>query len=154
MAFNYDYLRIFIKENYGTINKFAEFLGIGTTQIYERLGNRVPFTQKEIDKVANESKAEPLPPRKLRGGEIKLKTPLQTHMENKSKEGKQININSVKEYTVKIKVDTTELDCAIKKIKRLNKLVTKNKLPRVTISTHGNLDEKKIIELLGKYQWK
>ena len=37
----------------------------------------------------------------------------------------QININSVKEYTVKIKVDTTELDCAIKKLKRLNKLVTK-----------------------------
>lgn len=65
MAFNYDYLRIFIKENYGTINKFAEFLGIGTTQIYERLGNRVPFTQKEIDKVANESKAEPLPPQEI-----------------------------------------------------------------------------------------
>lgn len=75
-------------------------------------------------------------------------------MENKSEEGKHININSVKEYIVKIKVDTTELDCAIKKLKRLNKLVTKNKLPRVTISTHGNLDEKKIIELLGKYQWK
>lgn len=56
--------------------------------------------------------------------------------------------------TVKIKVDTTELDCAIKKLKRLNKLVKKNKLPRVTISTHGNLDEKKIIELLDKYQWK
>lgn len=62
MAFNYDYLRKFIKENYGTITKFAEFLGIGRTQIYERLGNRVPFTQKEIDKVANESKSEPLPP--------------------------------------------------------------------------------------------
>lgn len=91
---------------------------------------------------------------KIVRGEIKLKTPLQTHMENKSEEGKHININSVKEYTVKIKVDTTELDCAIKKLKRLNKLVTKNKLPRVTISTHGNLDEKKIIELLGKYQWK
>nr|DAS29886.1 MAG TPA: hypothetical protein [Caudoviricetes sp.] len=87
-------------------------------------------------------------------GEIKLKTPLQTHMENKSEEEEQTNINSVKEYTVKIKVDTTELDCAIKKLKRLNKIVTKNKLPRVTISTHGNLDEKKIIELLGKYQWK
>lgn len=87
-------------------------------------------------------------------GEIKLKTPLQTHMENKPEEGKKININSVKEYTLKIKVDTTELDCAIKKIKRLNKLVTKNKLPRVTISTHGNLDEKKIIELLGNCQWK
>lgn len=87
-------------------------------------------------------------------GEIKLKTPLQRHMENKSADRAQTNIHSVKEYTVKIKVDTTELDCAIKKLKRLNKLVKKNKLPRVTISTHGNLDEKKIIELLGKYQWK
>lgn len=87
-------------------------------------------------------------------GEIKLKTPLQTYVGNKLEEGKHINTKSVKEYTVKIKVDTTELDCAIKKIKRLNKLVTKNKLPRVTISTHGNLDEKKIIELLGKCQWK
>lgn len=87
-------------------------------------------------------------------GEIKLKTPLQTYMEKKIEEAKQINTNSVKEYTVKIKVDTTELDCAIKKLKRLNKLVTKNKLPRVTVSTHGNLDEKKIIELLSKCQWK
>jgi len=86
-----------------------------------------------------------------------IKTPLQRHMDNKGnqlKEERQGNINSRKEYTVKIKVDTSELDCAIKKIKRLNKLVTKNKLPRVTISTHGNLDEKKIIELLGKCQWK
>lgn len=91
---------------------------------------------------------------KIVRGEIKLKTPLQTHMENKSEEEEQTNINSVKEYTVKIKVDTTELDCAIKKLKRLNKLVTKNKLPRVTISTHGNLDEKKIIELLGNCKWK
>ena len=87
-------------------------------------------------------------------GEIKLKTPLQTYMEKKIEEAKQINTNSVKESTVKIKVDTTELDCAIKKLKRLNKLVTKNKLPRVTVSTHGNLDEKKIIELLSKCQWK
>lgn len=85
-------------------------------------------------------------------GEIKLKTPLQIYMENKSEEGKQININSVKEYTVKIKVDTSELDCAIKKLKRINKLAKKNKLPRVTISTHGNLNEKEFIELLGKYQ--
>lgn len=83
-----------------------------------------------------------------------MKTPLQTHMENKSADGGLTNINSAKEYTLKIKVDTTELDCAIKKLKRLNKLVTKNKLPRVTISIHGNLDEKKIIELLGKCQLK
>lgn len=87
-------------------------------------------------------------------GEIKLKTPLQKHVENKLEEGKQINTKSVKEYTVKIKVDTSELDCAIKKLKKFNKLVKKSKLPRVTISTHGNLDEKEIINLLEKYQWK
>ena len=73
---------------------------------------------------------------------------------NQIQEERQGNIDSRKEYTVKIKVDTSELDCAIKKLKRINKLAKKNKLPRVTISTHGNLDEKKIIELLGKYQWK
>lgn len=86
-----------------------------------------------------------------------IKTPLQRHMDNKGnqlKEERQGNINSRKEYTVKIKVDTSELDCAIKKLKKFNKLVKKSKLPRVTISTHGNLDEKGIINLLDKYQWK
>ena len=86
-----------------------------------------------------------------------IKTPLQRHLdntENQLKKESKGNINSRKEYTVKIKVDTTELDCAIKKLKRLNKLVKKSKLPRVTFSTHVNLDEKKIIELLDKYQWK
>ena len=58
-----------------------------------------------------------------------MKTPLQIHMENKSEEGKQININSVKEYALKIKVDTTELDEAIKKFKKMNKLVEKVKCP-------------------------
>ena len=84
-----------------------------------------------------------------------MKTPLQKHMDNvgnQIQEERQGNINSRKEYTVKIKVDTSELDCAIKKLKRINKLAKKNKLPRVTISTHGNLNEKEFIELLGKYQ--
>ena len=86
-----------------------------------------------------------------------IKTPLQRHMDNKGnqlKEERQGNINSRKEYTVKIKVDTSELDCAIKKLKKFNKLVKKSKLPRVIFSTHGNLDEKEIINLLDKYQWK
>ena len=43
----------------------------------------------------------------------------------------QININSVKEYTVKIKVDTTELDEAIKKLKKMNKLVEKIKAHQI-----------------------
>ena len=70
------------------------------------------------------------------------------------KDERQGNMNSRKEYTIKIKVDTSELDDAIKKLKRLNKLAKKNKLPRVTFSTYGNLNEKEFIELLGKYQWK
>lgn len=68
---------------------------------------------------------------KIVRGEIKLKTPLQTHMENKSEKGKQININSVKAYTLKIKVDTTELDEAIKKLKKMNKLVEKIKAHQI-----------------------
>ena len=63
-------------------------------------------------------------------GEIKLKTPLQTYMEQKIEEAKQINTNSVKEYTLKITVDTTELDEAIKKLKELNKLAKKYEQPK------------------------
>lgn len=60
-----------------------------------------------------------------------MKTPLQTHMENKSADGGLTNINSVKEYTLKIKVDTTELDEAIKKLKKMNKLVEKIKAHQI-----------------------
>ncbi len=60
-----------------------------------------------------------------------MKTPLQTHMENKSADGGITNINSAKEYTLKIKVDTSELDCAIKKLKQINKLVKKIKAHQI-----------------------
>ena len=52
-------------------------------------------------------------------------------MENKSEEGKKININSAKEYKLKIKVDTTELDEAIKKLKKMNKLGEKIKAHQI-----------------------
>lgn len=68
---------------------------------------------------------------KIVRGEIKLKTPLQTHMENKSADRDQTNIHSVKAYTLKIKVDTTELDEAIKKLKKMNKLVKKIKAHQI-----------------------
>lgn len=68
---------------------------------------------------------------KIERGEVKLKTPLQTHMENKPADGGLTNINSVKEYTLKIKVDTTELDEAIKKLKKMNKLVEKIKAHQI-----------------------
>lgn len=53
--FNYSKLRGFIVENFGTHRNFAKFLGIGTTALVRRMGNKVPFTQREIDKVANEA---------------------------------------------------------------------------------------------------
>lgn len=63
-----------------------------------------------------------------------IKTPLQRHMDNKGnqlKEERQGNINSRKEYTVELKVDTSELDCAIKKLKHINKLVKKIKAHQI-----------------------
>lgn len=63
-----------------------------------------------------------------------IKTPLQRHMDNEGnqlKEERQGNINSRKEYAVKIKVDTTELDEAIKKLKKMNKLVKKIKAHQI-----------------------
>ena len=53
--FNYSYLRGFIKERYKSNAAFAQALGIGTTALYDRLENRVPFTQKEIYTVLNEN---------------------------------------------------------------------------------------------------
>jgi hypothetical protein len=50
---------------------------------------------------------------------------------NQLKEERQENMNSRKEYTVKIKVDTTELDEAIKKLKKMNKLVKKIKAHQI-----------------------
>lgn len=63
-----------------------------------------------------------------------IKTPLQRHMDNTGnqlKAERQENINSRKEYTVKIKVDTSELDCAIKKLKKIDKLVKKIKAHQI-----------------------
>ncbi len=53
--FDYAYLRGFIIEHFKNVENFAKFLDIGTTATYDRLGNRVPFTQREIDKVATQA---------------------------------------------------------------------------------------------------
>ncbi len=80
-------------------------------------------------------------------GEIKLKTPLQTYMEQKIEEAKQINTNSVKEYTLKITVDTTELDEAIKKLKELNKLAKKYEQPKPIFNINGGLSESSVLKI-------
>lgn len=63
-----------------------------------------------------------------------IKTPLQRHMDNTGnqlKEERQGNINSKNKYQVELKVDTSELDCAIKKLKKINKLVKKIKAHQI-----------------------
>lgn len=63
-----------------------------------------------------------------------MKTPLQRHMDNTGnqlKEERKWGINSKKEFQVELKVDTSELDCAIKKMKRINKLVKKIKAHQI-----------------------
>ena len=67
VEFNYAYLRGFIKEHFESNHKFAEFLGISDTALYDRLSNKVPFTQHEIDLFVNQAL-----PRKLTLDEINL----------------------------------------------------------------------------------
>lgn len=81
-------------------------------------------------------------------GEIKLKTPLQKHVENKLEEGKQMNTKSVKEYTLKIKVDTTELDEAIKKLNKLNELAKEYEQPKQIFNINGGLSESNILNII------
>lgn len=81
-------------------------------------------------------------------GEIKLKTPLQKHVENKLEEGKQMNTKSVKEYTLKIKVDTTELDEAIKKLNKLNELAKEYEQPKPIFNINGGLSESNVLNIL------
>lgn len=67
MNFDYSYLRGFIKQNFKTNEEYAKFLGIGTTALYERLKNNVPFSQDEIYKTIYQSKKE-----RLKDSEIEL----------------------------------------------------------------------------------
>jgi|GEM_PF-560786 len=58
--FNYAYLRGFIRENFKTLAKYADFLGISATTLYERLSGKSPFTQEEIYRTAKYSLGRPL----------------------------------------------------------------------------------------------
>ena len=53
VKFDYSALKGFIREHFGTNKKFADFIGIGETALYDRLANKVPFTQTEMDRVAD-----------------------------------------------------------------------------------------------------
>lgn len=63
-----------------------------------------------------------------------IKVQLQRNMDNAGnqlKKENQGNINSKKEFQVELKVDTSELDCAIKKLKKIDKLVKKIKAHQI-----------------------
>lgn len=55
MEFDYTNLRAFIKEHFHNLKAFANFLGIGTTQLGQRLANKVPL-QRHMDNLGNKSK--------------------------------------------------------------------------------------------------
>lgn len=46
--YNYDLLRGFIRTCFGNQMEYAKFLGIGVTALYERLTNKVNFSQEDI----------------------------------------------------------------------------------------------------------
>ena len=48
MEFDYTNLRVFIKENFHNLKEFAQFLGIGTTQLGQRLANKVPLLKEKL----------------------------------------------------------------------------------------------------------
>lgn len=67
LEFNYAYLRGFIRENFKTLARYADFLGISLTTLHDRLSGRTPFTQADIYKTANFSLD-----RKLTSDEVNL----------------------------------------------------------------------------------
>lgn len=63
-----------------------------------------------------------------------IKVQLQRNMDNAGnqlKEERRGSTRSKKEFQVELKVDTSELDCAIKKLKKINKLVKKIKAHQI-----------------------
>ena len=51
-VYNYNKLRGLIKEKCGTLQSFAESLGIGTTTLNSRLNSETYFDQAEIERIA------------------------------------------------------------------------------------------------------
>ncbi len=53
VKFDYSTLKRFIRENFGTNREFSKFIGISEAALHARLASKVPFTQSEMDKVAD-----------------------------------------------------------------------------------------------------
>lgn len=50
--YNYDYSKLkgMIKEKFGNLSDYAKYIGISATSLNERLNNRLPFKQDEMEK--------------------------------------------------------------------------------------------------------
>lgn len=49
-VYDYSKLKGLIKEKFGTLSNYADYIGISHTSLNERLNNRLPFKQNEIEK--------------------------------------------------------------------------------------------------------
>lgn len=52
-VYNYNKLRGMIREKYGTLQRFADNLGIGSTTLNSRLNSETYFDQDEIERAAS-----------------------------------------------------------------------------------------------------
>lgn len=57
--YNYSKLRGLIKEHFGNLDKYAEYIGISTTSLNQRLNSRLPFKQDEIEKSITAFEVDP-----------------------------------------------------------------------------------------------
>lgn len=49
-VYNYNKLRGLIREHFGSLDNYADYIGISTTSLHDRLNSRLPFKQDEIEK--------------------------------------------------------------------------------------------------------
>ncbi|WP_282926921.1 DUF739 family protein [Helcococcus kunzii] len=58
-VYNYNKLRGLIKEHFGTLDNYADYIGISNTSLNDRLNSRLPFKQDEIEKSIKGLKINP-----------------------------------------------------------------------------------------------
>ncbi|EHR33473.1 DUF739 family protein [Helcococcus kunzii] len=58
-VYNYNKLRGLIREHFGTLDNYADYIGISYTSLQDRLNSRLPFKQDEIEKSIKGLKINP-----------------------------------------------------------------------------------------------
>lgn len=58
-VYNYNKLRGLIREHFGSLDNYADYIGISSTSLHDRLNSRLPFKQDEIEKSITGLKINP-----------------------------------------------------------------------------------------------